>query len=99
MDKDGQSGRRVIAGWQNFMEAVAAMRLAQKEYFKTKASTALFRAKDLELLVDRTIAEYRERVKRRGDEVVAIPAGHSHEGGGSAVAVSGVRGAGIETQR
>jgi hypothetical protein len=58
------SGQRVITGWQDFMEAVAAMRLAQQEYFKTKAAAALFRAKDLEMLVDRAIAEHRERVKR-----------------------------------
>jgi hypothetical protein len=58
----GQS-KRVIAGWNDFFEAVSAMRLAQQEYFKTKSSAAMFRAKNLELLVDKTIAEHQERVK------------------------------------
>jgi hypothetical protein len=29
----------------------------------------MFRAKDLELLIDKTIAEHRERVKSKGGEV------------------------------
>jgi hypothetical protein len=64
-----ESGKRALAGWNDFFEAVADMRLVQKEYFKTKGSAAMFRAKDLELLVDRTIAEHRERLKGRGNEV------------------------------
>jgi hypothetical protein len=64
----GQSEKRTIGGWNDFIETVAAMRSAQKEYFKTKANSAMFRAKDLELLIDKTIAEHRERVKNKGGE-------------------------------
>jgi hypothetical protein len=66
MSDEGGQSKRVIAGWNDFFEAVADMRLAQKEYFQTKASEAMFQAKNLELLVDRTIAEHRQRVKREG---------------------------------
>jgi hypothetical protein len=64
----GQSEKRMIGGWNDFFETVAAMRSAQQEYFKTKVSAAMFRAKDFELLIDRAIAEHRERVKNKGGE-------------------------------
>ena len=64
MPESGQS-KRVIMGWNDFIETVSAMRSAQKEYFKTQSSPALFRAKELEQLVDRAIAEHLERVKLR----------------------------------
>jgi hypothetical protein len=64
MTESGQS-KRMIAGWHDFVEAVSAMRSAQKEYFKTQSSPALFRAKELEQLVDRAIAEHLERKKLR----------------------------------
>jgi hypothetical protein len=62
----GRSGKRTIGGWNDFIEAVAAMRSAQQEYFKTKTPAAMFRAKDLELLIDKTIAEHRGRVENKG---------------------------------
>jgi hypothetical protein len=58
-----ESDKRVIKGWEDFFEAVAAMRLAQQAYFKTKSPSVMFVSKDLERLIDNTIAEHRRRVK------------------------------------
>ena len=55
--------KRVITGWHDFFETVSAMRSAQQEYFRTRETPDLLRAKDLEQLVDRAISEHLERVK------------------------------------
>ena len=66
MGEASSQKKRVITGWHDFLWAVADMREAQKEYFKSQTSPALLRAKGLEQLVDRAIAEHQERIKLKG---------------------------------
>lgn len=44
--------------YQEFRSVVNEMRVAQKTYFKTRASDDLLRSKELERRVDKALAEY-----------------------------------------
>ena len=45
---------------ENFVECVAAMRNAQRQYFKTRSSDWLEKSKELERNIDRMIADFRD---------------------------------------
>ena len=48
---------------ENFVECVAAMRNAQRQYFKTRSSDWLEKSKELERNIDRQIADFRDPVR------------------------------------
>jgi hypothetical protein len=60
-------GEREMKSWGDFFDLVRDMRAAQVQYFEEKKSEDLFRAKDLERLVDRFCVEHEiERRRNNG---------------------------------
>jgi hypothetical protein len=58
---------RTVSNWGDFFDLVKDMRDAQARYFEEKKSEDLFKAKDLERLVDRFCVEHEiERRKNNG---------------------------------